>query len=264
VKNNLEIGTTGTTIASMDKNSKSTEETPKAVYFYPRPFSKIFQFKITLLETDPPVWRRIQVPGCYTFWDLHCAITDAFGWLDYHLDLFTIKNPKTGSEDHFGIPDPDGMHDEEMGYVTKPSWMSKISHYFILKPIENTHADYLYDFGDGWHHSVVLEKIMTRTDKKLANTYPCCIDGANACPPEDCGGPWGYQRFKKSIAYHNAEDHKDMLKWVGGWFDPEWFDVGLVRFEDPWLRWDIAFIKKPCPKDMRMVQYHRMNGLKKG
>ncbi len=249
--------------AKSGKDAKNAKETQnqKTVYFYPKPFSKIYQFKITLLETDPPVWRTIQVPGCYSFWDLHCAITDAFGWLDYHLHLFVIKNPKTGCEDHFGIPDPDGMHDEDMGYVTKPSWMSKISHYFTLKPIENANAlaDYLYDFGDGWHHSVVLEKIMVRSDKKLANTYPCCIDGENACPPEDCGGTSGYQRFKKAIAYHNAEEHDEMLRWVGGWFDPEWFDKELVWFEDPWLRWDIAFIDKPCPKHMRMVQYHRMS-----
>lgn len=240
------------TIRSMAK------KTPDKAYSYLFPFSKIYQFKITLLETDPPVWRRIQVPGCYSFWDLHCAITDAFGWLDCHLHLFTIKNPKTNEEDHFGIPDPDGMHDDDMGYATNPSWMTKISRNFTLKPNNNAIADYLYDFGDGWHHSVVLEKIMTRTDKKLANTYPSCIDGGNACPPEDCGGPFGYQGFKKAIAYHNAVEHDDMLRWVGGWFDPEWFDRELVRFEDPHVRWDIAFQDKPCPKGMRMVQYHRM------
>ena len=252
----------------MKKEPKAQE----SIYFYPKPFSKIYQFKITLLETNPPVWRRIQVPGCYTFWDLHCAITDAFGWLDYHLHLFEINDPKTNSlnppnpplKEHFGIPDPDGMHDEDMGYVTKPSWLTTISRCFTLKPEINNQAEYSYDFGDGWHHSVVLEKIMVRTDKKLANTYPCCIDGENACPPEDCGGPWGYERFKKSIAYHNAEDHEEMLKWVGGWFDPIWFDKELVRFGDPDLRWEIGFRKKPFPKNLRMVQYHRMKGLKKG
>ena len=241
--------------ATIGVMTKTAKDTPLESYSYLFPFSKIYQFKITLLETDPPVWRRIQVPGCYTFWDLHCAITDVFGWLDYHLHLFEINDPKTNSAEHFGIPDPDGMQDEDMGYVTKPSWMTKISRCFTK---DNNQADYTYDFGDDWHHSVVLEKIMVMTDKRIVNSYPCCIDGENACPPEDCGGTGGYQRFKKAIAYHNAEEHDEMLEWVGGWFDPHWFDKDLIRFGDPWLRWEIAFRKKPFPKNLRMVQYHRM------
>lgn len=230
----------------------NVKDTPLESYSYLFPFSKIYQFKITLIETDPPVWRRIQVPGCYTFWDLHCAITDAFGWLDCHMHLFSIPNQKTLQVDLFGIPDE--LQEEA---CVLGSWKHKIAKYFSRG---NPQADYAYDFGDGWHHSVVLEKIMVRTDKKLANSYPCCIGGENACPPEDCGGTGGYQRFKKAIAYHNAEEHDEMLNWVGGWFDPDWFDMGLVRFGDPDLRWEIAFRKKPFPKNLRMVQYHRMKG----
>lgn len=216
-----------------------------------RPFSKVFQLKVTLLETDPPVWRRIQVPGCYSFWDLHCAITDAFGWLDYHLHLFTVRNPKTGKQDHFGIPE-DEEDDDLVGYATRPGWMTSISHYFTP---ENTIADYLYDFGDDWHHSVVLEEILPKSKK---GTYPRCIGGEKACPPEDCGGSSGYQRFKKAVAFHNAVDHDEQLQWAGGWFDPDWFDMGLIRFENPRLRWEVAFQDKPLPDDIREVQYHRM------
>ena len=224
------------------------------VFSCPLPFSKVYQFKVTLIETDPPVWRRIQVPGCYSFWDLHCAITDAFGWLDYHLHLFTLRNPRTGAEDHFGIPDDGGDDLDMLGYVTLPGWMTNISRYFTLKP-DNALADYLYDFGDGWHHAVQLEEILPKA-KGLA--YPRCVGGEKACPPEDCGGVGGYRRFKKAIAYHNAADHDALLNWAGGWFDPDWFDMGLVRFQDPHLRWEISFQDKPIPKGIRMVQYHRM------
>ncbi|MEI8140138.1 MAG: plasmid pRiA4b ORF-3 family protein [bacterium] len=240
---------------NLAKSSKSVKRTTSSgVYSCPQPFLKVYQFKVTLLETDPPVWRRIQVPGCYSFWDLHCAITDAFGWLDYHLHLFTLRNPKTAAEDHIGIPDDGGADEDIMGYATLPGWMTNISRFFTLKP-DNLNADYLYDFGDGWHHSVVLEVILPR---KIGEVYPRCIGGEKACPPEDCGGSSGYRRFKKAIAYHNAEDHDASLSWVGGWFDPEWLDLGLIRFQDPHLRWEIAFQDKPCPKNIRMVQYHRM------
>ena len=127
LRNGLEKGSARATIHSM-KKAKSSKALK--VYSCPLPFTKVYQFKVTLLETDPPVWRRIQVPGCYSFWDLHCAITDAFGWLDYHLHLFTIKNPKTDEEDHFGIPDEDGDDEEMMGFKTLPSWMTKISRNF--------------------------------------------------------------------------------------------------------------------------------------
>ncbi len=246
--------------ARSTKSAKTAKpvKSPK-VYSCPLPFSTVYQFKVTMLETNPPVWRRIQVPGCYSFWDLHCAITDIFGWLDYHLHLFILRNPQTGEEDHFGIPDDGGCgidDSEMMGYVTLPGWKSNIARYFTLKPgNENTTADYLYDFGDGWHHSVVLEAVLPRTE---GVAYPCCMGGEKACPPEDCGGPSGYRRFKKAIAYHNATDHDALLNWAGGWFDPDWFDKGLVRFGDPRVRWEIAFQDKPCPKNMRVVQYHRM------
>jgi len=219
------------------------------------PFSKVLQFKVTLLETDPPVWRRLQVPGCYSFWDLHCAITDAFGWLDYHLHLFTIHNPRTGEEDHIGIPDEDD-HDiiekDLTGYVTLPGWSTEISRYFKTL---NPNADYSYDFGDGWHHTVDLEEILPR---EAGVAYPRCIGGEMACPPEDCGGSSGYERFKKAITQLNAKDHDELLAWAGGWFDPEWFDVGMVGFNDPRLRWRIAFQDYPIPEGLRMEQYHRL------
>ena len=220
--------------------------TPFAV---PLSFTKVYQFKVTLQETEPLVWRRIQVPGCYTFWDLHCAITDAFGWLDYHLHLFTLPNPSTDALTRFGIPDEED--DDFMSYKTLPGWKTRISRFFTLV---NNRAEYVYDFGDNWIHSVELEAVL---QKEPDCVYPRCVGGENACPPEDCGGPGGYENFKRSLQDHQAEDHDSLLEWVGGQFDPQACDLGVVRFEDPRVRWNIAFCNASVPDSMRVVQYHR-------
>lgn len=133
-----------------------------------------------------------------------------------------------------------------------PVWKSNISLY--MTP-DNNEADYIYDFDNDWHHSIVLEEILPNTGDIA---YPRCVGGENACPPEDCGGYSGYQRFKKAIANPLASGHDELLNRAGGWFDPEWFDPGLIRFEDPRLRWEVTFLNKPYPKTMRTVQYHCM------
>ena len=118
----------------------------------------IFQFKITLLGIKPQIWRRIQVPSGHNFYELHCAIQNAMGWENYHLHHF----------------DTNDTSDEE----------SKITDYFSEKGIS---VKYEYDFGDGWEHKILLEKILP-TDSEIK--YPICSHGKRACPPEDCGGIW--------------------------------------------------------------------------
>ena len=148
--------------------------------------------------------------------------------------------------------DEAGGDDEEMfGYEVLPDSEKKISNYFTM---ENRNADYVYDFGDDWRHTIELESITPR-DRDVA--YPRCIEGENACPPEDCGGGGGFHRFKKSMSYLNAADHDEMVEWSGV-FDPKWFDLDLVRFGSPSLRWRIAFEDAPAPKSLRQVQYHSM------
>lgn len=194
-------------------------------------FDRVMQFKVTLLDISPPVWRRIQVPETYTFWDLHVAIQDAMGWLDYHLHAFTMNDPKTGEECEIGIPDEDGWSDIE----TLPGWELAIAEWFTA---EQSAAPYLYDFGDSWEHLVELEEVLPRSAK---TKYPICVDGARACPPEDCGGVWGYEEFLNVVADANHEDHEEMLEWVGGPFDPEHFDKRDIKFWDPRERWKMAF-----------------------
>ncbi len=182
-------------------------------------FERVYQFKISLKGIRPPIWRRIQVPENYTFWDLHVAIQDAMGWSDYHLHLFEIIDPSTGRKCEIGIPDPDGE--------VLPGWEQKIADYFSM---ENPEADYIYDFGDNWEHRIKLEKILP---KEKDVKYPRCIGGRRACPPEDCGGIWGYKEVLKAIKDPDNERYKEILEWVGDEFDPEHFDVKEVVFGDP-------------------------------
>lgn len=192
---------------------------------------KIYQFKITLKEVRPPIWRRIQVPSDYTFWDLHVAIQDAMGWTDSHLHAFHVKRLKNGRQEEIGIPDEEGWSD----FPISPGWERKISHYFSL---ERPHALYEYDFGDGWQHDIRLEKILALEE---GVRYPRCVKGKRACPPEDCGGPWGYEDMLKVILDAGHEEYESTMEWLGGEFDPERFDPEKVVFDDPQERWSIAF-----------------------
>lgn len=192
-------------------------------------FAQVYQFKITLQGIRPPIWRRIQVPATYTFWDLHVAIQDVMGWLDYHLHEFEILNPSTGSIVSIGLPD------EDFGKRVLLGWNQKIADYFTM---ENPSADYMYDFGDGWIHRVQLEKILPREQNV---NYPVCIKGKRACPPEDCGGVGGYENFLEIINNPEHDEYEEMLEWVGGAFNPEHFDSREVNFDDPTKRRKISF-----------------------
>jgi hypothetical protein len=184
-------------------------------------FENVYQFKVTLMGIKPPIWRRIQVPETYTFWDLHVAIQGAMGWTDSHLHEFEIKDPVDGEKIRIGIPD------EDYGDEVIPDWKRNISKFFSEK---NPRAYYIYDFGDSWEHLIQLEKVQIK-EKNI--DYPRCIDGKRACPPEDCGGVWGYEEFIKAIRDPKHKEHEEMLEWIGGKFDPEHFDVKEVKFVDP-------------------------------
>lgn len=193
-------------------------------------FEQVYQFKITLKGIKPPVWRRIEVPETYTFWDLHVAVQDAMGWQDYHLHDFTVRNPRTHAKERIGIPAEDAF---ELDIL--PGWERDIADYFSMK---NSTAAYVYDYGDNWEHAVKLEKILPR-DRKTK--YPRCIDGKRACPPEDCGGVHGYEEFLEAIMDPGHERHEDMLQWAGKDFEPERFAPNEVHFDDPRKRWKRAF-----------------------
>lgn len=198
-------------------------------------FNQVYQFKITLKGIKPPIWRRIQVPKTYTFYDLHVAIQDAMGWYDCHLHEFEIIYPLIDLKVNIGIPNEEPIWELTWNKKVLPGWKVKITDCFLT---ENQSAEYIYDFGNYWRHKITLEKILPK-EKNII--YPICIKGKRACPPEDCGGPLVYDDFLESIRNPNDEQHEERLEWIGGEFDSEHFDTNEVIFDDPAERFKIAF-----------------------
>lgn len=169
----------------------------------------LFQFKITLLDIKPAIWRRIQVPDC-TLDVLHLYVQAAFGWWNYHLHQFEIDGVR------YGPPKPEGM---DFGLETEDETGAGLSD-LLPRTKRKARWVYEYDFGDGWRHEVLFEGFTAPEPKAK---YPLCLEGARACPPEDCGGPWGYVDYLASITDPEHEQHEEMLEWRGP-FDPEAFD----------------------------------------
>jgi len=197
--------------------------------------SQVLQFKVELQGIEPKIWRRIQVPVDYNYWDLHVAIQDSMGWLDCHLHHFEIKGKGKRKVAHIGIPDLEGFG--ELPEVF-PGWEITVIAYFNALGVD---ATYEYDYGDGWFHTVKLEGYMFR-EKGIK--YPICIDGKNACPPEDCGGVDGYYNVIDILSDPGHSDHEDMRTWAGKDWDPKRFDPDKIKFDSPNKRWQYAFLNK--------------------
>jgi len=187
----------------------------------------VYQFKITLRDAEPPIWRQIQVPESYNFHQLHIAIQYAMGWEsaegNYHLHSFDMINPQTLKNQLIGILDSD---DEMSADICRGAFMAyfglpqpkaidekktKIAKYFSLA---NTKAIYEYDFGDSWEHELVFEGSFPA---EAAKNYPVCITGERACPPEDAGGVCGYERLLTILANPKHEEYQDMKDWLRDW-----------------------------------------------
>jgi hypothetical protein len=194
----------------------------------------VHQFLVVLSGTDPLVWRRIQVPQTYSFWDLHVAIQDAMGWTDSHLHEFRLLDVDEKSIVSIGIPTADDPEDRPV----VPGWEVPLSGYFAARPWHALPVLYAYDFGDDWEHVLVHEG-MESADSSAK--YPRCLAGARRCPPEDCGGVHGYIEFLEIIANPNHPEHASTMEWSGGDYDPAAFDPADVVFENPRKRWKIAF-----------------------
>ena len=165
----------------------------------------IYQFKIVLLEISPPIWRRIQVPATYSFWDLHVALQDAMGWFDYHLHAFHISKLHKRKPVEIGIPG-----DEIAGQLVLPGWEIPIFEYFI-EPGKT--ALYHYDFRDSWKHEILFEGVLV---KEKGEKYPRCIAGERACPPEDCGGTPGYSNLLEIIGDSSHSEYQETIDWLKG------------------------------------------------
>jgi hypothetical protein len=174
---------------------------------------KFYQLRIELQDVEPSVWRSVRVPATITLAKLHKVFQVVMGWEDSHLHEFRIGAMR------YGIPDPD-FQEEQPVIAEKRAVLQE-----ILKP-SITRFLYLYDFGDGWEHEVTIK----RTGALGVDERPLlCLAGANACPPDDVGGPDGYADFLKAITNPKHKEHQHYLQWCGGAFDPKGFDLQSVN-----------------------------------
>ena len=173
----------------------------------------IVQLYMELEWIAPIVWRRIQVPHSITLGRLHRVIQATMGWTDSHLHEFIIGGA------HFGVPDPENDY---LPYPVHPEGRVKLDTALMGR----RHFDYLYDFGDNWEHKLRIENTLI----SVPLAHPVCVDGANACPPEDVGGSPGYEDFLRIIQDPHDPEHEAMLTWCGRTFDPTAFDIDQVNW----------------------------------
>jgi hypothetical protein len=173
----------------------------------------IYQIKITLVGSKPPIWRRLLVRSDISLGKLHHIIQAAMGWWDEHLHQFIVGGM------FYGLPVPEYNDDPEL----RDERRVKLSQ---IASGEGFKFQYEYDFGDDWMHQVLLEKILP---PEPGQAYPLCIKGRRACPPEDVGGIWGYAGFLEAIRDPEHSEHEEYVEWIGDEFDPEAFDLEEVN-----------------------------------
>jgi SAM-dependent methyltransferase len=174
----------------------------------------IVRMRISLLEIAPEIWRRVEVPANAHLKGVHDVIQAVFGWQDYHLYKFRV------GEKIYGVPAPG----EDYGRRVLHARSMRLAT-LIARGVRR--FDYIYDFGDDWRHSVVVEAVGP-ADPSLH--YPRFVEGARRGPPEDVGGPFGYERFLKIIADKAHPEHREELTWCGGSYDPEPIDLAMLRY----------------------------------
>jgi hypothetical protein len=170
--------------------------------------SGVVSLKVTLRGTRPPVWRRLLIPSTMTLAELHQAIQAAMGWEDCHLHIFDIAGRRYG--DRHTVDDVA----DENNLTLKGLVESGVARFA-----------YTYDFGDDWEHTVLIEK----RAPSLEPSGPTCVAGKRNCPPEDCGGPWGYEDLLAVIADPAHPEHAERSEWLGEEFDPDEFAIDIAN-----------------------------------
>lgn len=184
---------------------------PEADPRFALPADKVYQFRVTLKWTDPPIWRRFQC-GDITLGEMHDIVQDVMGWEDCHLHGFKVAGKR------YSPPSPEAM---DWGDLDEDSVL--LSNFIDPKSRKRPKFHYEYDFGDGWAHEIVYEGPKPREE---GAEYPRCIDGALACPPEDCGGVHGYYDY---ISLEPGDpEYEERMEWLGE-YDPEEFDLVEVN-----------------------------------
>lgn len=182
------------------------------------------QFRVQLNDIQPAIWRTFQVDATENFFDLHSVIQIVMGWENAHLFEFKAGKRRIGL-----LPDEEDLWEiddtvEDCEAVTLAE--------FGLK--EDDKLTYIYDFGDNWEHTLTVEKILPQ-----GMSRPVCLAGERSCPPEDCGGIFGYVNMLEILRNPDHEEYEDMMDWVGE-FDPELFDLHevneLLQEYDEWRK----------------------------
>ncbi len=169
----------------------------------------LLSLKVTLRGIRPPIWRRLLVLESLTLGQLHHVIQAAMGWGDGHLHAFEIGG------DQYGDPAQTDFTASERRLTLAKVVAAGVQRF-----------TYTYDFGDNWEHQLLIEK---RRPTAEGVTVPTCIAGQRACPPEDCGGPWGYEHLLEALANPAHPEHEEQKEWIGDEFDPERFDIAAVN-----------------------------------
>ena len=190
--------------------------------------ASLYHLKVVLNETEPIIWRRLQVPGNATLGWLHAVLQVAIGWTNSHLHQFhagelLYSHRRQNPPELEG--DPQAL-DENKATLRQ------------VVPRQKDVLAYEYDFGDSWFHQITVEKILGPDPG--AHSLAVCLDGARACPPEDCGGPWGYDNLLKILRNPKHEEHQSMKEWLGRPFDPKAFDVDSINTFLKKLKWPRA------------------------
>ncbi len=171
----------------------------------------VYQLKITLKNIRPPIWRRIQVLSSTTLQQLHLIVQEVMGWDNYHMHQFSIAGID------YGQPEPEydfNVRSEKTVILCQ-----------VVKS-EKFKFSYTYDFGDSWEHEILVEKELPSSPD---TNYPICITGKCACPPEDCGGSWGYAELLSIITDPSHPEYEERMEWVGESFNPDIFDINEVN-----------------------------------
>jgi hypothetical protein len=187
------------------------------------PMRNPIALRIELMEVVPLVWRRVLVPDNWTLATLHHYVQWVVGWTDSHAHEFQVGE---------GVVAPDWwIH--EVGLDADVSDYRDERRASVSRVVSELGArgefEYRYDMGDGWRHRIVIESSPASTASE--RLLPVCVAGENACPPEDVGGPHGYGLFLEILEDRHHEQHEDMVRWIGGVFDPKGFDLNRINRE---------------------------------
>jgi hypothetical protein len=184
----------------------------------------IARLKIILDDVEPKVLRCLEVPLGIKLDRLHLVLQAALGWTNTH--LYEIRAGGVG----WGLPDPD--------WPDGPLDARKATLRAIIEDAGVKQFHYLYDFGDGWDHTIKIERLV---DPEPDTLYPRLIEASGRCPLEDVGGPWGYAEMLEAMGDKKHERHAEIREWLGEEFDPKDFDAEPLKAE-------VAALAKRCSR----------------